>query len=283
MATNDIKIKYQGDFADDHKIPAYLGSKSVFGITRGFDLITHYLSTGKIKTRYPFSDDIQLNWTATKPGSLETIYEIVISNPVAVMGGGAFVVACGSAAGKDAYKLTKDFFTLIFKSATGKDRSLSEEQKEIIEIFEKVKPDEMDALIKVMGNSLKNAHHIIGNGVSNISIVGNQNTIVFDQSTKNYINTNIFNDEEEWQDVSVSSLNANTGYGKVYMHDLKRLVSFQVLKDHEPHTFSNLSYSLNRYTDKKPSDIEINFFRVVSSDGTTKKLLIKDAKKIEEN
>jgi len=267
----NLSAKFDGDEAEYHRIPAYEGSQSIQGISRGLVLVSHYLATGVVRHKAPFGGGIQVFIRPAQPGSLEQIYQIVADPTVQIIGGKILENVTSS--------VLSDFVKLIFSNAVGK--SSKTETKEIAEL-EDARPGDVDALTDAVTPTLSLGHTAIDRGVKNIIIVNGDNNVVnFNGATKQFINQSVMGDDVEEQDLSVGSFNANTHYGRVYFHDLGKTVPFTLSKSIESETIGAITHSLDCYANGLPSDILVRFLRITASDGRTKKILIVGAKKTE--
>src|SRR4051812_49234278 len=77
-------IRFEGDLADQHVIPAYEGSVSLRGTARSIVMIGNYLTEGEIRKRAPFSSNIRFFLHPAQPGSFENVISFIIENPAAV-------------------------------------------------------------------------------------------------------------------------------------------------------------------------------------------------------
>ena len=59
-ALMDLTISFEGLDADEHRIEAYAGIESAAGIARALTLIAHFAATGKVRHRFPFSENAQV-------------------------------------------------------------------------------------------------------------------------------------------------------------------------------------------------------------------------------
>lgn len=264
----DLIVRFQGDEAARHHIPAYEGAQSIQGISRSLVLINHYFVTGTIRKRAPFTDDIKVYLEPLQRGSLDAILKFIIENPELLALGGAIGVGITT-------NLITDAIKTIFSRVIGKDyKPKSEDFKEI----EEVRPGDLDALVDAIEPSMRLGHTAIDQGVQNIVIIkGGNNIVNLNSITKEYVNRSEIGDLEDYQDVSVGSLNVNTGYGRVFVHDLGKTVPFSVVSNPKIGTYSALSHSLDQYANGLPGDVQIKFRRVTAPDGRTKKFLIFEA------
>jgi hypothetical protein len=268
----EINIKFSGGDADQHRIPAHDGSVALEGLSRSIILISHFLIEGKIRKRAPFTDEARVYLTHTKPGSFETIFDLVIQNPgIAVLGGAAGTVAIGVIT-----NLTTDLTKYIFKKLTGKEQELeTPEGKSLNE----TRGGDIEALADAVEPSLSRVHNIINNGVININISQGPNPIAqLNAATKRYIQTTVLDPTPQHKQCSVGSYNANSRYGRVYDSEFGKTVPFLISSDAESRTSSNIAESLQRYASKNlDSYINIKYLISADLDGRVKRYLILDA------
>lgn len=269
---DSLIVKFTGDEAENHRVPAYEATQSLAGVSRSLVLVGNYLFEGKIRKRYPYSDRVQFYLTSTRPGSFETLFVAVISNPE--------IISIAKDVGIDvAKKVLLDGVRYVFNRAIGRqEKPATQELKEI----EDRKSGDLDALTDAVEPALRMGHTVIGNGARQVVIInGSNNVVKFDNISKEYISSSLVLPQLEEMIVSVGSLNANTGYGRVFVDDLGKTVPFSVDVSAQRGTKGALSASLDRYTNGKPSHVSIKFSRVVAPDGRTKKFIIHAAKFLE--
>jgi hypothetical protein len=78
-----LTAKFVGGLATQHKLPAYEATQSLYGIARSALIATNYLAEGRVRRREFSPDNFQLNIIANRPGSFETVFEL-ITDPVAM-------------------------------------------------------------------------------------------------------------------------------------------------------------------------------------------------------
>ncbi len=278
----ELVAKFTGEDADQHRLPAYEGAQSLQGIARGLVLISHYVATGTIRKRYPYSPDIRVFMTPPRRGSMETLYELVSVPGLLTLGGALVLSVTGN--------LLTDFVKRVFSRTVGEDASSEDDADQAIE---DARPGDVDALVDAVEPAIRMAHTSINAGAGNIVLISGHNNVVnFTPRTKRYVEDSIRSDHLERLDVSVGSFNANSKYGRVFVHDLGKTVPFVIANEANPRTMAVISYGLDlyvtklgkirRYKDNISSDISITFRRVVAVDGRTKMFIIYDAIKIEE-
>jgi len=47
----ELTVSFQGGLADEHRLPAYAASQSLYGISRSLLVVTNYLGEGKVRHR----------------------------------------------------------------------------------------------------------------------------------------------------------------------------------------------------------------------------------------
>ena len=73
----DLVVKFTGQAADQHLLPAFEGSQSLEGISRTLVLVSHYIATGTVRKRYPFDSPIRVYIKATQPGSFDSVFSLL--------------------------------------------------------------------------------------------------------------------------------------------------------------------------------------------------------------
>lgn len=266
-----IRAKFQTAHPSLHSIPAYEGSQSVEGIARSLVVVSHYLATGEVRFRKPYQSGIQIEMEVPRKGSFEAIYSILYQPEALVFG--------GSIVGGITANIIYDFLKLILKKGVGEDSDINTD--EVLE-QDSERGGDIEALIDAITPSLSRGHSTIGKNVPGVFIIQGDNNIVnLNNKTKNYIDSEIKNNEIEIQDVSVASYNVNSKYGRAFFHDLKRTIPFILDKDADIGSGGVITSSLNKYAMGIPSDITIVFRRIIAMDGTTKRITVLEAKEID--
>jgi hypothetical protein len=255
-----MEITFEGGEADRHHIDLYNGSESLSGIGRAANLVGHYVATGEVRYRAPYSDKIRFFLTGTERGSLS----IVISE----------VSRVGSEIQNAAAKIrASKLLRRVVRRATGQ----AEEGPLRAEGVEYSAGD-IDALAEAATPGLLRAHRWIDSGRKSITLspeVGRE--VKLDSGTKEYLETEEVSEEPDLIDVSVGALNVNARTGRVYFHDLGRTVPFYVPRDASPRTIPTLSRFLTQYAEKTGATVNINYRRVDYADERLKRIIIYDA------
>ena len=79
---SQLILKYEGEEADIHRIPAYEGAQSLQGLSRSLILVSHFIAEGNVRRRVPYSDNIGIYLRPSREGSWEQLIEFVVANPV---------------------------------------------------------------------------------------------------------------------------------------------------------------------------------------------------------
>jgi hypothetical protein len=121
-----LVIKYRGDMADEHRLPAYPAAQSLAGLSRALLIPAIYLQTGKVRHRALSEGGVDLNLTAVRPGSLEGLLEFALDpERMAIMA--LFARELTRDIAKD---FAKDFIYGLIKRATGGSASKQVEDAE---------------------------------------------------------------------------------------------------------------------------------------------------------
>lgn len=270
---DEFVLKFTGDVADQHQIPAYEGSQTLEGVGRSILLIGHYLAEGHIRKRVPFSKGVQVLLRPPRPGSFEAIFGFSVDPQMVT---GAFEWLGGAAGtgvvGALAYDLIKKTIsTVIGASHTPTTQALQD--------LDAKRGGDIDALADAIEPSIRQAHNIIGNGARNVHIYQGPVTITnFNSRTKDYVNTTIKSEKPEVKLVSASMYSANTKNGRVFDLELNKTVPISIISESNPRTPSVISSSLDSYVARRTDNkIYIKYYADKDSEGRVKRYRITDA------
>lgn len=175
-----IEAKFEGGLADQHKIPAYDGAKSLEGITRSILIIANFLVEGRVRRRDFGQVPLSFNMVAQRAGSFETIYELAYAASVI----GAPIM--GDLAGGVAGNLLTDLLRTVYRRVTG----VKDQETKSVQDLEELRSGDIEALVDAVEPAVRMAHNVINYGVINININqrnGSERRSIaeFDSSTKN--------------------------------------------------------------------------------------------------
>lgn len=256
-------LKYEGGDADQHRIDALTGGESLEGLGRAVSLVSHYVATGEVRQRAPYSREARFLFTANRAGSLEWLLQYVQNNP------GEIAVDLGING------ITALVGWLFAKAVGGRSAAVPASVTDLDE----ARSGDLEALVEAIEPSLRKAHRVIGPSVQQILIInGNNNNVMlnFDHDSKEYLEEDI-DGGRATQDVSIASLNVNSRYGRAYFFDLRRTVPFKIDRYAHGRTITQLSRALDNYAKKNGIPVEITFTRVLASDDRLKRIIIHDA------
>jgi hypothetical protein len=270
---DELIIKFTGDTAETHQIPAYEGGQAIEGIARGLVLVGHYLAEGEIRKRLPFSDNVQVLLRPPRAGSFDAVFgfavdSTAVSSTLSWMG----AAAASGVVGSLAYDLIKQTFkTVVGQKYTPETPALQK--------IDAQKGGEIDALADAVEPAIRQAHNIIGHGAEHIHIYNGPVTISnFDSQTKRYINTTIKSALPEIKLVSTAMYSANTKNGRVFDLELKKTVPISILPEAADRTPAVISTSLNRYASgHNDNRVFIKYYADKDPEGRIKRYRVIDA------
>lgn len=276
MARIPIVVKFEGGEAEDNRLPAYEGSESIRGITRSLIIPVNYLVEQRVRHQQFKFDDFDLVITATRPGSVEFVYELIFS-PAALVVIGGVATACGQG--------VKEFITDFTKSTL--NRAIGKSATPAIEEAEAegaLKSGDLGALVEAIEPALKSAHRSINNGSQKIIIIqGDNNTVNFDARSKKYVNSSSLDKAIRTKLFSVSSYNANSSYGRAFDVDEGRTVPFILESDVDIKTVDAIMSSMRHYAFRRfdnggQSLVAFKYRAILSPDERVKKLIVTKAR-----
>lgn len=269
------KLVFEGEDADFNRLPAHEGASSLEGLTWSIALLTNYAATGEIRTRGNLSPHIRTYLRPPRQGSFLTELWVVVTQPESIF--------LSSIIGVYAVNTVSQAVNAIIVKSVKEVCGLAANMVRKEEDWLKGLPSgDLEALVDKIEPSMKRAHTVIGDGASTLTIKKGYTPLVqLDHLTKAFVNADLKGDEKTIS-ASVGAFNANTGNGRVFLADIGKTVPFYVEKGLDFSTYSALSHSLNAYVNGWPSLIEIVSTEVLSQDGRLKRLLISQARKIQD-
>ena len=153
----NLLIKFEGEMAESHRLPAYAASKSFYGLSRSLLIAMNYLDEGKVRHREFRSRGFHIDLVAQRPGSFDTFYELVTDPSVMAMGGTLALAVAGN--------LLTDFLKTIFRRSVGQN---GETSIEALEAQEKLNPGDLSALEDAIAPAMREAHTVINHGAGQI-------------------------------------------------------------------------------------------------------------------
>jgi len=272
MADQEIIIKFDGDLAEQHVLPAYGGSVSMRGVARSVVMIGNYLAEGKIRKKAPFSENIRFYLHPPREGSFESLISFASANPEMLAISGVI----GGLSLNVFSNFISDGIKYCFNRVVG--REVQPETAELKQLNEK-RGGDLEALIDSIEAPARDAHAVIGNGAHNIVLIaGSNNIVTLNANTKRYISTTLCENQPKIKLVSVGMFNVNTRYGRVFDYEFGKTIPFIVDRASSHQTMGNLSTSLDRYArGLLNKDVAIKYIQETDIDHRPKRYIISDA------
>ncbi|MFY0610701.1 MAG: hypothetical protein JXQ99_04170 [Hyphomicrobiaceae bacterium] len=273
---SDIVVKFDGQLAKDHVLPAYEAGLAIANIARAISIPAAYLEGMRVQKKNVSARYFQLNLTTQREGSYEAVYQFVMN--------AALLGSLGQAVGINiTADFVKQFVYTVINRAVGR---AGDSGIEALEQSESLNPGDLAALGDAIEPALRESHRIIGNGAGSITIIGSHNNIVFDSRTKSHLNTSVTDDTVRVREFSVASFNANTGNGRVFDFEEGRTIFFELDRDADAQTIQLLTQSMSNYAisrrlgDEMSSRVALVYDTVEDVNGHTKKLTVFEARPI---
>jgi len=274
---DNLIVSFQGDLADEHRLPAYAASQSLYGISRSLLIVTNYLGEGRVRHR-KFDDTgahgFEINLIASQPGSFQFIFEILADPAMQTIGHGV--------AGKVAGDLTMALIKSVFRRCVG---GKAEPEIEKLEEAGTLNSGDIGALVEAIEPAMKSAHSSINHGATTIILInGHDNIVNLDASTKTYVHSSKRINTLNEKVVSIASYNANSRYGRAYDYDQGMTVPFELTGDADRTSLRAVMKSMSDYALRLPGDdshnsqIAVRYTTTVAPDGRVKKMHILKAR-----
>ncbi len=274
---DNLIVSFQGGLAEEHKLPAYAASQSLYGISRSLLVVTNYLSEGRVRRRDfdPRRRGFDINLVAQREGSFEFLYEILADPAVHAIGQSIVTKVAGD--------FTVAFIRSVFQRVTG---GSANPEIEALEATGELHSGDISALVEAIEPAMKAAHSTVNHGTTNIVIVSGDNNIVnLDASTKRYIFESVNDERPQQKAFSIASFNANTYSGRAYDYDRRMTVPFDLFKGADRATLTAIMQSMSGYTlrnhgeNEDASMIALEYTATLASDGRIKKIHVIKARR----
>jgi hypothetical protein len=250
-----MRIKFVGEEAEEHRLEAYDGIKSLDGIIRVARIATHYAATGEVRFRAPYTDLLDTHISITQEGSFEMLFEQVSK------------ITHGAAHAK---RKADALLNRVIRRGTG------QAEHENLAVDDEVIPSgDIEAMVEAAEGGLKSAHRWITSGNKRIYVNDDQGEVELNSETRTYVE-DVEMGQEVTRDVSVAALNVNNRTGRVYLHDEGRTVPFLIHRQAEGRTITTLSTFLDEYAHKTGATVNIRYRPMVHIDGRIKRIIIFD-------
>ncbi|MBN8940641.1 MAG: hypothetical protein J0H01_14175 [Rhizobiales bacterium] len=263
-----FRLKLTGDTADQHQFQGYDGYMALAGFAWTLALVTNYAETGKIRQRGDFPGRDAVRATALKKGSIIADFSVLLQqSPGQVLGLGAIGAA------PVLYGLVK---RVIARNLGEDDPAKTPQISQLIER----RAGDIEALVAKVEPAIRQSHAIIGNGASEMQILGGHNIIdTFNERTHEYVKANVEDASLMEKDFSVAAFNVNSGHGAVFDNDLHRTVSISMAKDVLNKFGSIFTWGLDQYANKTGGRVRIKYTRILAMDSTPKRYIALSAER----
>ncbi|AZN72266.1 hypothetical protein D5400_14150 [Georhizobium profundi] len=202
MGEFNFTIKYDSGAKEFDGLDHYYGAQSLFGISQILLIGFHAFFNKDILTQAPSAKGFRLVLGKSKTGSWEQAIQLVITDQT--------VMQVANDLGKNAlYDLLKwvlltgvgGRYALKYRKSIKRARELEREN---------------DDLQEKLDEALRRAHSPVKHQGLNVHVMSGRTTLVtFNESTLNYLETELISDETQIVDCAISRFNARTGTGRL--------------------------------------------------------------------
>ncbi|WP_131618140.1 hypothetical protein [Roseivivax marinus] len=211
-----IIFAMKGSLAEENKVPAFASLESLHAFSQAIMICSYYIKTGEVRRRRFKELDIDFRLSETRPGSFEVVFDLSQFAPYFV-----------EAYGKGAAQASWAFIQSVFSRAVGaKDNSAINE----LEASGDIPSGDLGAVVQAAEPSIRRSHAIVNHGANsvNIFVQGNENNIVLDGASKEYMHEDIFNNDIRSQRFMVTSYDGRNRTGRVFDIDEEQGYTFEL-------------------------------------------------------
>ena len=263
-----LSVKYNLNSQDSY-LDAYDAGIALSGISRSLAISMHYFVNGSVIKQAPALDGAKINLKPPKEGSF--VFEIDIELATAAIGG----MAASGVVGNACY----DFLKYIYSRTVGRDYNPTNKASERL-----IRKDEgaIDAIVDTIESDVASIHRPIIHNAQNVFILNGQNNIVrLDSGSYDYVRAKIVSDTTDRFIGNVSSFNAYTGRGRIYLKSDGRNISFSPEDDEfTDEQKALLAWSLNEYVNGNTGLLQLEATYVSTPGGLLKALNVREVNKL---
>lgn len=279
IAEHKFKIKYEGGLADQNALPGYDGATSIDGITRAMHIAVHAYMTGEVTARATALKNASILIKPARQGSF--VFELIVLIE-------AYPATAGIAAAIGGPMLY-DFVKTAFKRATG-SLDAEPENTSLRALQNRKEPPplkkplaDFDELSEALEGSLQDAHRPIGGEgtIGSISIGSpRHDLVVFDDTTKDWVNTREEAAALEVVRGNITRYNSMSRNARVYVDELRKIVPIRPDADFVLGDLPLLTWSLHGSNIRTASKLDLTVRRVSSASGKVKRLLLVSCERV---
>lgn len=241
-------------------LAAYDAALALLGTSRSLAIATHLYVNGKVITQAPALKNANIEIKPIRSGSLEFPLDILIPSAINVRDGVAAAIFW-------------DFVKFLYARTLGrKAPTIMPEAKAKIDAV----GGAVDAAIDRMSTALIDAHRPISRGAKNaVFVVGNNNQItIIDRTSKEFLEEEDVESNLSVFDGSISSFNANSNAGGIFVPDEERVVSFKAAPGESLDDLSRklIARSLAGYIGRQPLNVRMRGYAVRTRAGDLKRI-----------
>lgn len=264
-----LRMRYQGGIADDHLLDFYDGATSFQGFSQATHIAVHAYLNREIISKAPALKGAKLFMRPIKQGSLILEIIAVIERYPGTSG---FVSAITA-------PIFYDFIKYVFCKAAGL-LSVNPETSYVSEWNRREEPFFED-IAEAMEGSFQRAHRPIDVDVQTITISRPRiDLLTFNSQTKEWVNTREPDEILNTVIGNVTRFNTITGNGRIFIHEIGRIVPFKQSREFPENKKGFLTWSIHGSNLDKEKDISITARYIRSSSGEIKRIILEDCNAI---
>lgn len=262
-----ISVKYDLDHGE-HRLDIYDAGVALMGISRSLSIAVHYFVNGNVIKQAPSLDGANIYLRPPREGSF--IFEIDVGILTSTVGGMAVSGVVGSACW--------EFLKHVYSKVIGID---CKPQNSTAQKLAYQDEGAIDAIVDTIEGDVASIHRPIIKNSRNVFIVSGQNNIVtLNRKSYDYVTAKIISDDVENFIGTVSSFNANSGKGRIFVKNDGRTIPFMPEDDEfNDRQKTLLAWSLNEYVNGREGLLKLDATHISTPGGLLKSLNVHDVTK----
>lgn|GEM_PF-4788464 len=266
-----VTLRYEGEEADRGELNLYDSAVSLSGLGQAIGRILHAFVNKNIPQKrgaHPLHAEVYHK--AAKKGCFEQIIEVEFEDKIVAEMGRRLVV----------WNFW-DYLEYTIATAIGEEM---EPQTEYVRTLAESENSPFEEIAETVEEGLKKLHRpILQKSVLTASFVRKEIPVVtFNAASAEYVDTSNLNEELEHFIGQVTRYNLNTGHGRAYIDDLRRIVPFKI-PEFEMNEIAHRAATASMYDKANRLGGERKFVaqRITNAPGITKRLVVQEIHKLE--
>lgn len=265
MTELTLTIRFEGGEADTGRLPIYSSAVAQNGLARAVNIVTHsFANDEEMRSKGHSAAGATVYASAPQKGCFELEVDVAFEDRI--------VNKMGSSVIGNRYW---DYLTWCWSFAVGQDYAPR------TSFVQRIVDDEVGKIEEIadaLESSLVNLHKPIADSPDDTFLVLSRrrvgDVLTLDWETSEYVNVRAESQEDEYFVGNVTKFNILTNYGRMYVDELRRVVSFRVIEDPSHRLGSMITKSMHDRMNERHGKLNFLVRKIESARGTVKRFVV---------